>query len=229
MNESAARHRRNAAKALLLVAMLAACSSVEVPREQYYRLDVPQASEPDPGRAGVLRVHDLQLGTSLASDCLLVQDGVHVVPRPQQRWIAPLDRLVTDALVLGLSRARVCDLVKGGADAGDENWSLHGRIVDFAESRGEQGPEARVTLELWLLAHDQLVFHDEFAVKEPLEGSGADAAVAGLSHGLQQVVVGVVGRMQKTGMFAAVRPTPARTPATTPAPTPASTPATAPR
>lgn len=193
-------------KALLLAAMLAACSSVELPREQFYRLDVAKASEPDPSRAGVLRVHDLQLGTALASDCLLVQDGVHVVPRPLQRWIAPLDRLVTDALVLGLSRARVYDLVKGGADAGDENWSLHGRIVEFAESRGEQGPEAQVTLELWLLAHDQLVFHEEFAVREPLVGEGPDAAVAGLSHGLQQVVSGVVGRMQQAGMFAAARP-----------------------
>ena len=200
---------------LLLAAMLAACSSVEVPREQFYRLDLPKAAEPDPSRAGVLRVHDLQLGTALASDCLLVHDGVHVVPRPLQRWIAPLDRLVTDALVLGLSRARVCDLVKGGADAGDENWSLHGRIVEFAEARGAQGPEARVTLELWLLAHDHLVFHEEFAVSEPLEGAGPDAAVAGLSHGLQQVVNGVVGRMQQAGMFAAARPA---APAPTPGP-----------
>jgi hypothetical protein len=61
------------------------------------------------------------------------------------------------------------------------------------------------------------VFHDEFAVKEPLEGSGADAAVAGLSHGLQQVVTGVVGRMQKAGVFAAARPTPAQTAVPTPA------------
>ncbi len=189
-----------------LGALLSACGSVELPRERFYRLELGKAAAPDPDRAGVLRVLDLQLGTALDSDCLLLLDGVRLEPQPQQRWIAPLDRLVTDALVLGLSRARVCELVKGGTDSGEETWSLHGRIIEFAEARGERGPEARVTLELWLDARGQLVFHDEFAAVELLAVEGPDAAVAGLSRGLQRVVTGVVERMQAAHLFAAARP-----------------------
>ncbi len=193
--------------AFLSIALgLAACSSVEVPRERYFRLDLPVAKSPDPGRAGVLRVQDLQLGTALDSDCLLVQHGVLLEPRPLERWIAPLDRLVTDALVLGLSRARVCDLVKGAADSGSENWTLHGRIVEFGEARGEGAAEARVTLELWLEQRGELLFHDEFRVVEPIGTVGPEAAVAGLSTGLSRVVDGVVERMQARGLFAAARP-----------------------
>lgn len=188
-----------------LITLLPACSSVEVPHERYFRLDPPIVAEPAATRGGVLRVLDLQLGTALDGDCLLVQHGVRLEPRPLERWKAPLDRLVTDALVLGLSRARVCDLVKGGADPGPETWSLHGRIVEFAEGRSERGAEARVTLELWLEAGDQLLFHDEFSATEPLVGNGAEAAVVGLSAGLQRVVHGVVEHMQARGLFAAAR------------------------
>ena len=191
----------------LLSACALGCRSVEVPRERYYRLEPPAAGPADPGRGGVLRVLDLQLGTALDSDCLLVAEGVRLEPRPLDRWVAPLDRLVTDALVLGLSRSRTCALVKGGADPGPETWSLHGRIVDFAEVRTAAGGEARVALELWLEdERGQVLFHDEFVACEPLAEAGPDAAVAALSHGLQGVVGRVVQRMQADGLFAAARP-----------------------
>lgn len=189
------------------IAALVGCRSVEVPHERYFRLDLPVAGAGDPQRAGVLRVLDLQLGTALDSDCLLVADGVRLEPRPLERWVAPLDRLITDALVLGLSRARVCALVKGGADPGLENWSLHGRIVEFAEVRNEASSEARIALELWLEDRDGTVmFHDEFLASEKLSQPGPEAAVAALSRGLQGIVGGVVQRMQADGLFAAARP-----------------------
>jgi len=188
--------------ASILVGVLAACSSVELPVERYYRLQPGEVSEPDPMRAGVLRVHDLQLGTALDGDRLLVQTGVRLEPRPLARWVAPLDRLVTDAMVLSLSRARVCDLVKGNADAGVETWSLHGRIVDFVEAVSGGGSEARVVLELWLERGDQLVFHDEFACVQPLQESGSEQAVTALSRGLNEIVGRVVSKMRARGLFA---------------------------
>ena len=183
----------------------AACSSVEVPRERFYRLALPKVAAADPQQAGVLRVHDLQLATSPDGDCLLQQDGVEMRTQPLSRWVAPLDRLVTDALVLGLSRERVCELVKSGIDPGDENWSLRGRIVEFAEVRGERGAEAHVTLELWLESGDRRWFHDEFTAVQPIERSGAEAVVVALSDGLQQVVHGVVARMRERELFAAAK------------------------
>lgn len=192
--------------AALAALLTSACGSVEVPRERFFRLDLPEARRPDPGRAGVLRVEDLRLGTALDGDCLLVQHGVEVEPRPLDRWIAPLDRLVTEALLLGLSRARVCDLVKGAGDAGTENWTLHGRIVEFGEVHGSGSAEARIALELWLEQDGRLLFHDEFRVAEPVGPGGPEAAVAGLSAGLSRIVDGVVERMQAQGLFAAARP-----------------------
>lgn len=189
--------------AWFVVATLAACSSVELPVERYYRLLPAEAVASDPMRAGVLRVHDLQLGTALDSDRLLFQAGVRLEPRPLARWVAPLDRLVTDAMVLGLSRARVCELIKGSADSGVETWSLHGRIVDFVEEVSGDGSQAHVTLELWLQCGDDLVFHDEFACIEPLTESGPDQAVVALSRGLNQIVAQVVGKMRDLDLFAA--------------------------
>lgn len=179
-----------------------ACSSVEVPVERYYRLDVPPVATPDTQRAGILRVQDLQLNTALASDCLQRMDGVRLWPAPLARWVAPLDRLVTDALVLGLSRARVCELVKSSGDPGGETWSLRGRLVDFAEAGPDGQRTAKVTLELWLEQGPRVVFHDEFAVVEAIAQAGEEAAVAALSRGLSRVVADVVGRMRAQDLFA---------------------------
>jgi len=190
---------------LALLCAFAACGSVDVPRERFYRLDVPVAATPDPAQGGVLRVQDLQLATSLASDCLMRVDGVQLAARPLARWIAPLDRLVTDALLLGLSRARVCDLVKGGGDPGAETWTLRGRIVDFVEAEGAKGPEARVALELWLEADGHVLLHDEFVAARPMADRSADAAVVALSDGLRTVVAEVVARMRQQELFAKAR------------------------
>ena len=192
--------------ALVALFALGACSSVEVPTEQFYRLETPKVAAPDPQRAGILRVQDLQLNTALDSDCLQRLDGVRLQLRPLSRWVAPLDRLVTDALVLGLSRARVCELVKGSADPGDETWSLRGRIVDFVEVMGVDGRQARVTLELWLEGDRRVLFHDEFEATEAIAANGGgedEAAVAALSRGVARVVADVVARMRAQDLFAA--------------------------
>jgi uncharacterized lipoprotein YmbA len=193
-------------KALLCAFVLsAACSSVVVPEERVFRLAAPTAAAPDPQRAGVLRVLDLQLGTAIDADALLRQDGVRLRPWPLCRWIAPLDRLVTDALILGLSRARVCELVKGAGDPGRETWTLHGRIVDFAEAAGAGGRVAKVGCELWLQQGEQVLLHDEFRAELPLSASTPDAAVDGLSVGLQQVTAGLIARMQAQSLFAGAK------------------------
>jgi uncharacterized lipoprotein YmbA len=188
------------------VPWLVGCRSVEVPSERFFRLDPPAMAVGEQPGAGILRVYDLQLGRAIDGDRLMVADGVRLEPRPLDRWVAPLDRLVTDALVLGLSRSGACALVKGAVDPGDETWSLHGRIVEFAEVRGTAGPEAHVALELWLEADGQLLFQGEFAAAEPLREPGPDAAVAALSRGVHGIVFRVVQRMQHDSLFTAARP-----------------------
>lgn len=205
---------------LAAATLLGACGSVPVPAEQFYRLEAPPVAAPDPQRGGVLRVQDLVLQTALDSDCLQRLDGVRLLPRPHSRWVAPLDRLVTDALVLGLSRARVCELVKGSADPGDETWSLRGRIVDFVEvvaAAGDGGNRARVTLELWLQQGDRVAMHDEFAHEEAIAGNSDEAVVQALSRGLAGVVGDVVARMRAQDLFAKARTATAEVPIAAPA------------
>lgn len=187
-------------------AALAGCGSVAVPREQYFRLALPPAAAAPHGGAGVLRVFDLQLGRSVDADCLMIGDGLRLEPRPLARWVAPLDRLVTDALVLALARGGACALVKGPADPGAETWALHGRIVEFGEVVGPGGREARVLCELWLEQDGRLLFTGEFAAAEALAGNDAEAAVAALSRGLHEVAAAVVERMERNGLFAAAPP-----------------------
>jgi uncharacterized lipoprotein YmbA len=198
--------------AAALLGLASGCGSVDVPRESFWRLELPAPAGGELPRAGCLRVADLQLGNALDGDCLLVADGpVSLEPIEMQRWVAPLDRLVTDAVVLGLSRTRMFTLVLGAGDPGREDHTLFGRIVDFAEHRRPGGDVALVVLEFWLGRSDAILFQEEFRAEVPLAGSGPEAMVSALSRGLQQVLDALVGRMRAAGVFAgAIQAAPAK-------------------
>jgi uncharacterized lipoprotein YmbA len=193
---------RSISWSLLPLLSLCACGSVELPREHYWRLDLPVQTGGELPRGGVLRVGDLQLGNALSGDCLVLADGpLHLEPLELQRWVAPLDRLITDAVVLGLSRTHMFTLVKGAADPGGEDHTLHGRIVEFAEQRAGDRAVARVVLEFWIETAAGVVFADELRAETPLVGTGAEAAVGALSQALQQVLDELVGRMRTAGVL----------------------------
>lgn len=173
----------------LLALLFAACSAVELPRTQFYRLSVPVPAGGELPRAGVLRVLDLQLANNLAGDCLLVADGpVKVQTSELNRWVAPLDRLVTDAVVQELTRTRIFARVLGNSDAGSEQLTLGGRILDFHEQRGQTATTARVVLELWLLQGEQQLLHREFESASPFSPATPEAAVQALSLALAEVL-----------------------------------------
>jgi ABC-type uncharacterized transport system auxiliary subunit len=186
--------------AMLLCAALAlsSCSSVEVPRESWWRLDIPVAGLSANSRdACVLRVQDLQLGNAMSGDFLIIAHGPSKLEaRELDRWVAPLDRLATDAFIVGLSRSGAFSLVKGAGDGGDEDLTLHGRITDFAEHRNDDGSRAAVAaFSLWVEGRDGVRFADEFRGVAPIEGQGAAASVKALSLALQQVIDQVRARI----------------------------------
>jgi ABC-type uncharacterized transport system auxiliary subunit len=186
--------------AMLLCAGLAlsSCSSVEVPRESWWRLDIPVAGLSANSRdACVLRVQDLQLGNAMSGDFLIIAHGPSKLEaRELDRWVAPLDRLATDAFIVGLSRSGAFSLVKGAGDGGDEDLTLHGRITDFAEHRNDDGSRAAVAaFSLWVEGRDGVRFADEFRGVAPIEGQGAAASVKALSLALQQVIDQVRARI----------------------------------
>lgn len=188
---------------LLLPLLFAACSAVELPRTQFYRLDVPVPAGGALPAAGVLRVLDLQLANNLAGDCLLVADGPFRVQTAElDRWVAPLDRLVTDAVVQELTRTRMFARVLTSSDAGSEQLTLGGRILDFHEQRGEGAPRARVGLELWLLQGEVQLLHEEFVANSPLQQATPEAAVQALSLALAEVLDQFVAAAKRTEALA---------------------------
>lgn len=184
--------------------LLAACGSVEVPPVHYYRLALSQPSAGSLPSAGVLRVADLRLHNNLSGDALMVADGpVRLQPWDLHRWIAPLDRMVTDALVLGLSRTRIFELVKGSGDPGGEDLWLQGRILDFQQRVMEEGSRAEVGLELWLtegLGGRQL-FRRELHADVPCPEENPEKVVAALSRALGHVQEQLLGAMAEAGVF----------------------------
>jgi uncharacterized lipoprotein YmbA len=188
------------ALACVLLGSLPSCGSVSIPRENYWRLDLVghDVQKATPTAAShVLRVQDLQLGNAMSGDFLVVSHGPsRLSPCELDRWVAPLDRLATDALVLSLSRSGSFSLVKGASDGGAEDLTLNGRILDFCEHRSQTGErQASAQFTFWLEGKDGLVFADEFRGMAPIEGEGAEASVKALSLALQQVVDQLASRI----------------------------------
>ncbi len=182
--------------------LLAGCGSVELPREHFWRLDLPAPAGGELPRAGVLRVADLQLGNALSGDCLVRADGpLHLEQLELQRWIAPLDRLMTDAVVLGLSRTQMFSLVKTAGDPGPEDQTLHGRVTEFAEQIEGGSPVARAAIQFWVEGKQGIVLAEELTAEVSLAGTGPEASVRALSHALQQVLDQLVGRLRTAGLL----------------------------
>lgn len=188
---------------VLLLLCGAACSSVAIPSERHYRLELPPPAGGELPRGGVLRVHDLVLGNALPGDRLaVVQDGVAVQTWELDRWVAPLDRLVTDALVQGLTRTQLFQLVKGAGDTGPEDLVLAGRIVDFScVQRAGGALQARAALQLWLQHGELVLFQGELVAEVPVAEPGPQAAVRALSLALLQVQDQLVGRLRQEQVF----------------------------
>ena len=186
--------------------VLAACGSVQLPREHYWRLELPTAAPSGMQASQVLRVQDLQLGNALSGDCLVVADGPsHLEARDLDRWIAPLDRLVTDAVVQGLSRTGTWTLVKGAADGGGEDCVLNGRILDFCEFRATaDAPRiARAAFSFWAESSGRVLFAEELRAEVAIAEAGPEGAVKALSAALQEITAELDAKLRTAAVLRA--------------------------
>lgn len=183
----------------------AACGSVKLPEEHFYRLAYPDP-EPQceaPAAGGlVLRIERLGVATHLSGDRLMVGEGPVVVhPYRFHRWAGPVEGMVEDALVTALARSGDFARVKGAADGGDEDLVLTGRVLELQQQVEGERWSARVALELTLLdrARGTVLFHGELRRDEPVERHDPAAVVAGLSRGLAGIVDDVLARTRAAG------------------------------
>jgi ABC-type uncharacterized transport system auxiliary subunit len=181
--------------ALAPVLAFAGCSSVDIPEERFYAIALHEAELGEP-LVEVLRVADLQAVGAFGQDRIIVTDGVRYAPRALERWVVPADRMVTDALIVGLSRHGVARLVVASGDAGIEDWRLHGRLLEFAEVLREGNNAIRVRAELWLVLGDVLLLRREFVAEEAVEGEGVEAVVVAFSKGVDRITAELVAALR---------------------------------
>jgi uncharacterized lipoprotein YmbA len=177
--------------------LTAACGSVTVPQEHFYRLDWPEPSGGQLPRLGVLRVLDLEAASHLQGDGPALAVGAVRLHRDElHRWVAPLDRMVTEALLQGLARTRMFALVKGAGDGGTEDLTLDGRILAFEQVVDGAGRRARVALEIWVERDGRRGLRSELRAEEACRDAGPEAAVRALSLALAQVVDQLAGELR---------------------------------
>ncbi len=184
---------------------LAACGSVVVPAERFYRLAVPAPETAPLQEPQVLRVQSVRLAAALASDRILVSDGgVRVHPYELDRWIGPLDGLVQDALVQGLTRTRAFAQVKGPGDGGRDDVQLAARVLDFCRHEADGKPFGRAEVEIRLLrsTDGRVLWQRELVACVASAGDGPAAAVQALSVAMAQVVQGIVQGCRESGVLA---------------------------
>ena len=192
------------ARTVLVLFLLASCSGVAIPEENFYRLDLPQVRGVKSRSPDVLRVEGFELASSLSSDRVLVSENqVQLRAYEFHRWINPLDRLVKDYILVGLTRAKAFAEVKGPEDGPGETLLLSGRILDFHQVAIAGGWSGKVTLALRLeVASDRRVlFQEEFSRSVPMGDSTPSAAVIALSQATSQVLEHFLSRCTEVGVF----------------------------
>lgn len=187
---------RIAAVSVLLAA--AGCSAVKLPPERTFALRAPS---PPAGAAAAptLRVDELLVASGVDRDRPMVRRGVVVEMRDGDRWSCPLDRLLTDAFVLGLQRAGVAGLVKGPYDAGGEDLVLRGRFTEFAAVEGDGSLSAEVAGEIWLEAAGVRRWTAALAASEPIADRDTAAIVDALSRALDAMIAATADRVRSAG------------------------------
>ncbi len=185
----------------LFLLLLSACGSVHLPEQNYYRLLPPQAlgaASRDQGY--VLRVQSVRLASSLAHDRLMVSHSpVRLQAYEFHNWVSPLDQMVEDVLITGLSRQTAFLQVKDAGDGYGEDLCLNARILDFhqVQHNGQWSGRVSVAVNLCTSKDQHSLLQEEFSATVPMQGSDPDALVLALSSGLSTVMTDMVARCEE--------------------------------
>ncbi len=188
----------------LCMLVLFGCGSVSLPEQHFYRLRLPEPTGGALQRAGILRVGELELSAVLAGDRLMVARGpVEMQPYEFHHWAGPLDVLVADTLVAGLSRSRCFSQVKAAGERGGEEFVLTGRVLNCHQEVNEDGWHGVVTLDLRLVdARDgRLYFQTELSRRRSATSTEPAALVLALSLAMAEIVEGILVECQRSGIF----------------------------
>lgn len=214
---------------VFLLAVSVGCGSVKVPETFYYRLALPN---PEPVAAlqvpgPRLGIAELRLGADLAGDRMMVAGGpVAVQFFHYHRWAAPLDRMLEDALLVGLARRGRFGDVRRATLPGDCDYELAAQVLRFGVAAEADGWVADVLVAVRLARPDGgLLFRQEFASRLPIAAREPAAAVRALSRAVGEIGAAFEAHCRAHGVF---DPDPGDAAAPTAAPGPGEVPAARP-
>lgn len=183
--------------------LLCSCGAVELPEQRTFRLHLPLPSGGERPTAGVLRVGEIALAADLQGDRLMVAEGpVQVRSYRHHRWAGPLERLVADAVVTGLSRARCFRQVKDATARGGEDYLLTGRVLEFHQTARGGAWFGCATLDVQLVdAEGRLCFQGELSAATPMADGDPESLVIALSRSVEDIVDQIVARCVECGVL----------------------------
>lgn len=193
---------------LLALLLFTACRAVEIPEESLYRLEPPAPAGGERLAGGVLRIGSFALAGSLSGDALMVgRSRVALQPFQYHRWVAPLDRMVADAVTVGFVRSRCFDLVKSEEDPGTEDLVLHGRVLDFHQEVTAEEWLGVVRMMVWLEDREgRCVFQREVHQWARAPERDPEGGVVALSQAVAAVVDEIIAHMKEADVFRKLQP-----------------------
>jgi ABC-type uncharacterized transport system auxiliary subunit len=161
----------------LSAVLLTACSSDPVPRDTFYRLDIPLFKA-----QGIINERAVLYRESARE---LAQYSYHA-------WLEPPSVMLQRVFVEGLRSAQAFTTVSSPEMRLDRDYELLGNIREWEHvlPQGGSGPSVAIAVDLGLrrVAGNQEVLVKTYRVTEPTAGESVDAAVAAFTIGLDKVL-----------------------------------------
>ena len=186
-----------------VLVLLAGCGSVELPETAYYRLRLPPSAGGAALEGGRLGLHEIRVAPDLATDRLMVAHGpVRMRAYHYHQWSASLDRLISDALLTGLSRSGCFEDVFADGFSRDVDYLLDARVQAFHVEVDEGGWFGVAEFEFRVGTRDgQSLLRRELVSRQPAAAATPEAAVVALSSAVDALIDQLLGACEQQGMF----------------------------
>lgn len=193
---------RNISQVAALLA-LSACGTVDVPQVHLYRLRPATVTAGFEHPSGTLGIGQITISSDLLGDQLVVRHGqVRQSTFEYHQWAAPLDRLIAEALEVGLSRTGCFDDVLLDAGTHDVDYVLDAHVRGFhgAVRAGGWVGEATIVFRLTDSA-GQTVLCTELTASRTVDRQDAESVAVALSFAIEGLIGQFLGGCETAGLF----------------------------
>jgi cholesterol transport system auxiliary component len=171
---------------------LAACAQPDLPRDHFYRLDVPApAALPAPRLDGALMVDRFTAVGLVAGRSIVFSEAVRPSELSEYHyhfWVEPPAVMLQDGLVAFLRAARLAETVVTPGLRREPDHLLVGRIKRLEQVTGP-APKAVVELEFALkrVKDDRLIWLESYRSEVPARDGSVAAGVEAIGRGVADI------------------------------------------